>query len=166
MVAANYVAYTAPINPPEASPQLTVEHIWPLLQRKIRQAEEFVAGAIASTDVLSTSTTSIGLPITSREVLFRVDCRRVHEDCIEYKPMKVEFHQPDGSKVQNIVSEGVSGELYMTYTFEWLHPELEGDEAALQKKLAQEKAMAKMAVEGTITAMREMVVDGRWKQTV
>jgi len=165
MVAVNHIAYTARINPTSASPQLTIEHIWPLLQRKIRVAQDFVGAAITSTEVLSTSTTSSGLPLTCREVVFRAGGRRVREECIEYQPVKVEFRQPDGSKVQNIVSEGADGELYLTFSFEWMHPELEGDEDALQEKLKQEKGLAKMAVESTIKAMREMVADGRWKET-
>lgn len=77
----------------------------------------------------------------------------------------VEFLQPgDGGRVQNIVSEGADGELYMTYTFEWKHPELEGDGEGLRRRLEVERKMAKVAVEGTIKVMREMVADGRWKE--
>ncbi|KAK1763410.1 hypothetical protein QBC33DRAFT_550064 [Phialemonium atrogriseum] len=165
MVAANHIAYTAPINPSSAPIKLTLEHIWPLLQRKIRHGQDFVGAAITTTKVLSTSTTPSGLPLTVREVVFREGARRVREECIEYEPVKVEFHQPDGSKVQNIVSEGQDGELYMTYTFEWMHAELEGDDIALQQKREQEKRMARMAVENTLKVMREMVADGRWKET-
>lgn len=85
----------------------------------------------------------------------------MREECIAYEPMKVEFHQPDGSKVQNVISQGSQGELYMTYTFEWLHPECEGDEEALKHKRDKEWTIAKMAVEETIRVMREMVKDGR-----
>ena len=167
MVAANHVAFTAPINPPGASPVLTIDHIWPLLQRKIRRAEEFVGGAIAATEVISTSTTSAGLPVTVREVTFRgPEGRRTHEECIEFRPMKVEFHQVNGSKVQNVISESADGSLNMTYTFEWQHPELEGNEAGLAEKLKAEKALARLAVESSIKAMREMVADGRWTEKV
>lgn len=164
MVAANYIAYTAPINPPTAETKLSIEHIWPLLQRKIRRAEDFVGVAIKSTDVISRSTTPAGQAVTTREVIFREGNRRVREECIEFKPMKVEFGQPDGSKIQNIISEDADGALYMTYTFEWLHPELEGNDAGLGEKRQKEKNMAKIAVENTIVAMREMVNDGRWRE--
>jgi hypothetical protein len=166
MVAANYIAYTALINPPSATPQLTLEHIWSLLQRKVRFPQDFVGMAIESSEVLSTSTTASGLPVTTREVVFRANGRRVREECIEYRPVKVEYHMTDGSKVQNIISEGAEGELYMTYTFEWMHPELEGDEAALKEKCEKEKATAKLGVENTIKVMRQMVLDGRWKDRV
>ncbi len=165
MAPANYVAYTAPINPAGASVQLTLDHIWPLLERKIRAAEDFVGGTIASTDVLSRSTTAAGQPVTVREIVFHVGNRRVREECVEYWPMKVEFRQPDGTKVQNIISTGAAGELYMTYAFEWIHPELEGDEPALAAKLVQETATARISVESTLVAMRQMVADGRWKET-
>jgi len=160
-IPANHVAYTAPINPPSATPTLSLAQIWSGLQRKIRAGQDFVGGALLSTDVISTSTTDSGLPVTVREVVFRDGNRRVSETCIEYKPMKVEFHQPDGSKVQNVISEGSDGGLYMTYTFEWLHPECEGDPKALEEKKEKERKMAKVAVESTIQVMREMVKDGR-----
>jgi hypothetical protein len=158
---ANNIAYTAAINPPNASPTLTYPQIWQGLERKIRAGQDFVGGAIVSTDVISTSETEHGQPITNREVVFREGNRRVAEKCIAFEPMKVEFHQPNGSKVQNIISEDGEGQLYMTYTFEWLHPEL--DEGALEEKRKTEWKMAKMAVEKTIEVMREMVKDGRIK---
>lgn len=164
MASANHIAYTAPINPPGAQPTLAREHIWALLRRKIHRAEDFVPAAISSTRVLSTSSTAAGHPTIVREVTFREGDRDVREECVEYEPMKVEFLQGDGSKVQNVVSEGAGGELYMTYAFEWLHPELDGDAAALEEKAAKERKMAAMAVDGTITAMRAMVLDGRWKE--
>lgn len=166
MVAANHVAYTAPINPPGATPVLTHQHIWPLLRRKVHRAQEFVPGAISSTSILSTTTNATGHPVTVREVTFIEGNRVVREDCAEYKPMKIEFLQGDGSKVQNVVSEGAEGELYMTYTFEWLHPELEGDAEGLRERREAERKMARMAVEGTIKTMREMVKDGRWEEKI
>lgn len=159
---ANYVAFTAPINS-SSDPQLTLEQVWALLRRKIRLAEDFVPVAIASTEVVSESSDEQGRPVTTRVVTFREGNRRVEEVVTTFYPMKVEFRQPDGSRVMNIVSKGANGELFMTYTFEWLHAGL--DEAALAAKREKEEAGSKMAVEGTIKAMREMVADGRWKET-
>jgi len=158
---ANNIAFTAPINPPGATPVLTYSQIWAGLEKKIRAGQDFVGGAIVSTDVISESTTEYGQPVTVREVVFAEGNRRVQEKCIALEPMKVEFHQGDGSKVQNIISEGAAGELYMTYAFEWLHPELDAE--GLAKRKVQEWKIAKMAVEKTIEVMREMVVDGRLK---
>ncbi|KAL2427034.1 hypothetical protein ABEF95_007183 [Exophiala dermatitidis] len=160
----NNIAYTAPINPPSSSIILTYPQIWQGLQLKIRAGQDFVGGAIISTDVISTSETEHGHPITVREVVFRDGNRRVREKCIAYEPMKVEFHQDDGSKVQNVISQGAGGDtdLYMTYTFEWLHPECKTAEE-LEEKRQKEWKIAKMAVEKTIEVMREMVADGRIK---
>ncbi|EXL90946.1 hypothetical protein NOF04DRAFT_19278 [Fusarium oxysporum II5] len=166
MISANHIAYTERINPSGVTTALSVEQLWPLLQRKIRRAHEFVPAGITSTKVLSTSTTPLGLPVTVREAVFLEGGRVVREECIEYYPVKVEFVQPDGSKVQNIISEGPDGELYMTYTFEWLHPELEGDVTALAQKREHEMKLAKLAIGSTLKVMREMVVDGRWKEQI
>lgn len=159
--AANYIAFTAPINPSGASPTLTRKQIWAGLEIKIGSGETFVGAAIESTTVLKKyPDPKTQLPVTEREVLFRADQRRVHETCVAYEPMKVEFLQPDGSKVVNVVSQGAAGEedLYMTYTFEWLHPGM--DEAGLKEKKKAEEAMAQKAVESTIQVMRELVQKG------
>lgn len=155
MVLANYIAFTAPINPPGASPQLTADQVWVILQRKVSHAEEFV-GAIVNTEIVSESKNVHGLPVTVRVVTFREGDRRVVEECTFLYPTTVEFRQPEGSKVLNIVSKGAEGELYLTYTFEWVHPEVASDESALAEKRGKEEAMAKAAVESTIKAMRMM----------
>jgi hypothetical protein len=165
MPASNHVAFTAPINPPSASPTLTIPQVWACLERKIRAGQDFVGGAITDTTVLKEYTTPEGYPVTDRLVHFKdTNMGKKKETCVAYKPMKVEFLQGDGGKVQNIVSEGAGGEgkgdLYMTYAFDWVHKELEGDEKALEERKAQEKKMAKVAVESTIEVMRRMVRDG------
>jgi hypothetical protein len=164
----NNLAFTAPINPASASPKLTISQIWQGLERKIRAGQDFVGGAILTTDVISESHDEQGRPVVVREIVFREGNRKVKETCIGFEPMKVEFHQPDGSKVQNVISQGAGEEgvdLYMTYTFEWLHPECQGENA--QKELAEkrqkESKIAQVAVEETIRVMREMVKDGRIK---
>ncbi len=160
----NNLAYTAPINPPSAEPKLTIPQIWRGLELKIRAGQDFVGGAILSTDVITESQDEQGRPVTVREIIFRDGNRRVRETCIAFEPMKVEFHQPNGSKVQNVVSQGAGTEgedLYMTYSFEWLLPG--SDEKDLQEKKPGQIKMAKMAVEETIRVMREMVKDGRIK---
>lgn len=67
----------------------------------------------------------------------------------------MDFDQPNGSKVSNVVSQGAGGELYMTYIFEWRHPGVSKEELAAL--LAKEKKMSQMAVEGTITVLRKLV---------
>jgi len=160
----NNLAYTAPINPPSAEPKLTIPQIWAGLQRKVRAGQDFVGGAILSTDVVSEETDSEGRPVITREVVFRDGNRRVQERCVMYEPMKVEFHQPNGSKVMNVVGQGAGEEgvdLYMTYSFEWLHPGASEEE--LRENRVKQTKMAQTAVEETIRVMREMVKDGRIK---
>ena len=162
----NNLAYTAPINPPSAEPKLTIAQIWRGLELKIRAGQDFVGGALLSTDVISESHDDKGRPVTVREVVFRDGGRRVKETCIAFEPNKVEFHQPNGAKVENVVSQGAGEEgvdLYMTYAFEWLHPEFDGENVKQQLAEASQKEskIAKMAVEETIRVMRQMVRDGK-----
>ncbi|GIK04397.1 hypothetical protein Aspvir_008480 [Aspergillus viridinutans] len=154
----NNIAFTSPINPPGADPILTRSQIWAGLLLKIRSAETFVPAGIQSTSVLSESVDDAGNPVTIREVVFRQDQRKVKETVTAHKDSRVDFVQPDGSTISNIVSEGAEGELYMTYVFEWRHPGAsEGELAVLRER---EQNMSKMAVEGTISAMRELARKG------
>jgi hypothetical protein len=85
MVTISY-AYTAPINPINASPVLNRETVFAGLRRKVRQAAEFVP-IIASCDILNED----GNVIT-REVVFKEGTGppgRVKEICVERYPTKV-----------------------------------------------------------------------------
>ena len=163
MPSANHIAFTAAINPPNTSPVLTRSQIWTGLERKILAGQDFVGGAIISTDIIRTYDDSVsGNPVTVREVVFREGNRRVQETCTAYEPTKVDFYQEkDGSVISNVVSEGAEGELYMTYVFEWRHPGVQANE--LEELREKEWKMAKVAVENTIVAMREIGKDGRIK---
>ncbi|KAJ6000195.1 hypothetical protein N7481_000604 [Penicillium waksmanii] len=153
MSSTNNVAFTAPINPPGITP-LSLSQIWAGLLLKIRSAETFVAAAIESTDVISESTDSQGNSVTTREVLFRETQKKVKEVVTAFETCRVEFQQPDGSRVSNVISEGAGGELFMTYIFEWRHPDASKEELAAL--LEKEKRMSKMAVEGTIKVMHQL----------
>ncbi|RHZ67380.1 SRPBCC family protein [Aspergillus thermomutatus] len=155
----NNIAYTSPINPPGAAPILTRSQVWAGLLLKIRSAETFVPAGIQSTLVLSESVDQSGNPVTIREVVFRQDKRKVKETVTAHKDSRVDFVQPDGSTISNIVSEGAEGELYMTYVFEWRHPGASEQELAVLRE--EEKRLSKMAVEDTISAMRELSRNGK-----
>ncbi|KAJ6114748.1 hypothetical protein N7486_000526 [Penicillium sp. IBT 16267x] len=156
----NNIAFTAPLNPTGASPILNQDQVWAGLLLKIKSAETFVPKAIQSTAVVSEDTDPVtGNPVTVRDIIFVENNRKVRETVTAYKPSRVVFVQPDGSTITNVVSEGADGELYMTYTFEWRHPG--ASPAELEVFLQKEKQMMKLAVEGTITVLRQLVKDGK-----
>ncbi|RAO69571.1 uncharacterized protein BHQ10_005583 [Talaromyces amestolkiae] len=156
----NNIAFTAPINPPGATPVLSKEQVWAGLLLKTRSAETFIPNAIETTTVISENTdASTGNIITVREVLFRENQKRVKETVTAYKDARVDFVQPDGSFVGNIISEGASGEMYMTYVFEWHHPGASQEE--LNAFYAKEKGIAQHSVEGTVDVIRKLVKEGR-----
>ncbi|CAG8956292.1 hypothetical protein HYFRA_00003672 [Hymenoscyphus fraxineus] len=156
-------AFTAPINPTGQTP-LTLPQIWSALRLKIRSAETFVPGGISSTTVLSSSISpETKNEVTVREVIFTGEVtagqKKATETVTLFEGSRVEFVQPNGSKVQNIVSEGEDGQLYMTYVFEWMHPGASEEE---RKEFAEkEKKGARMAVLGTIDVMRKLAGDGK-----
>lgn len=56
------------------------------------------------------------------------------------------------------------GDLLMTYTFEWLHPEIDAkDHEAVANMKSKHTKTAQMAVEKSIESIRKMVVDGTIK---
>lgn len=116
-----HIASTAPINPPGATPVLTVPQVWAGLQRKIRHAEEFVP-VITSCTVEKED----GNVIT-RRVVFD-GAKEVTEVCTEHAPSRVHFRMDSGTEVQNVISRGASGgdeDLFMTYVFAWRLPGVE-----------------------------------------
>ncbi|RHZ69185.1 hypothetical protein CDV55_108076 [Aspergillus turcosus] len=158
MVPTNNIAFTSPINPPGADPILTRDQVWAGLLIKIRSAETFVPAGIESTSVLSETVDQAGNPVTIREVVFRQDKRRVKETVTAHKDARVDFVQSNGSTISNIVSEGAEGELYLTYVFEWRHPGVLEPELTVLRE--QETKMSQGAVEGTLSAMRELARNG------
>lgn len=147
-------------------PQLTQPtHSWAGLQHKIRHAEAFVP-VILSTTVLSESTAPVdSVPTVVREATFKEGFHpggnpKVKETCKSYGPSRVDFHQPDGSTISNIISTDADGGLNMTYSFSWKHDGVEQgseEEKGLREKHA---GGARIAVEKSIEAMRTMVQDG------
>lgn len=160
MTYTNNIAFTAPINPSGALPVLTRDQVWAGLLIKIQSAETFVPAAILSTTTLSESTDpTTGNSVTERDVVFREGQRKVRETVTAFAPSRVVFQQTDGSTIQNVVSEGAEGELYMTYAFELRHPGASEEELAAF--LEKERKLSKGAVEGSIAAMRKLVEEGR-----
>jgi len=54
----------------------------------------------------------------------------------------------------------MDGELYLTFTFEWEHEEIEaGSDEAMERQKGYQSTAAK-AVEGTLVAIRKMVEAG------
>ncbi len=130
------VAYTAPVNPAGASPVLSQSSLWEGLRRKVRSAQEFVP-MIKSCDVLWEGRTEAesGSNNDNERVIRQVTFAPgegpkaktggpVKEVCVHYPPYRIVFEQEDGSTISNIISKGPAGELYMTYVFEWRHPDV------------------------------------------
>ncbi|KAK7532326.1 uncharacterized protein J3D65DRAFT_636467 [Phyllosticta citribraziliensis] len=176
-----HTAYTAPVNastnnnnpsstpssngtpmsssPPSPSfPRLSHAHLWAGLQRKVRRAQDFVPAIVAC----EVEREEQGGRVVERWVRFK-EGREVRERCVAVGGWKVDFQQPDGSTITNLISTGAGGQddLYLTYIFEWRHPELSADASdEIAKLQAKHDAMAKMAVEKSIESIRKMVAEG------
>ncbi|OIW22744.1 DUF1857-domain-containing protein [Coniochaeta ligniaria NRRL 30616] len=163
------VGYTAPINRPGEPPTLSVAQVWQGLKRKVRHAEEFVP-IIVHCEVLDEKTTETGGEVVTRTVKFAAgsgpkgDGVPVKEVCYHYAPCRVDFQQEDGSRISNFVSSGPSGEaedLFMTYVFEWRHPEVEEGSAKARELEEGHKKTAKLAVESSIKTIRRLVEEDK-----
>ncbi|KAI1378561.1 DUF1857-domain-containing protein [Hypoxylon crocopeplum] len=158
------LAYTAPINPSGATPTLTPAQVWAGLQRKVRRAQDFVPIIEACTVVSEETVANTGNLKVVREVRFAAGSEPaggalVREACIHLAPCRVDFEQPDGSSISNIVSRGPDGALLMTYAFEWRYPGVEEGSAEAQALEERSWKTAKMAVHGSIDTIRRLVRD-------
>nr|XP_023873299.1 uncharacterized protein LOC111985883 [Quercus suber]POE84783.1 hypothetical protein CFP56_79001 [Quercus suber] len=156
-----YCAYTEKINPPGATPVLTKDQVWTGLQKKIRTPQDFLP-MIVGTDVVSESETEV-VRIAHFKGEDGKPGREMKEVCKSYYPTKVDFHQPNGAVIANIISDGESlteHDYNLTFTFEWRHPDMiEGGEE--HKSLVRTNVeMAKGAVHSSIGAVRNMAARG------
>ena len=132
-----YSSFTTPVNPPGVLPVLSHAQLWKAMQRKVRYAHEFVP-AFSSCEVQSEDIDpdNEGGLIVHRTATFKegqgppgLTGSSVKEVVKSYEPTRVDFHQEDGSVIQNIISEGidVDGEkaLYLTYVLEYRYPGME-----------------------------------------
>ncbi|KAK0665926.1 hypothetical protein QBC41DRAFT_257156 [Cercophora samala] len=162
------LSYTAPINPPNASPILTQSQIWACIKLKVRHAEQFVP-AITNTEILSESTKGETTVSLIRRVTFApgghpAGAESAVETCRFFEPCRVDFVGADGSAIINAVSRGPPGgeahELYYTYIFEWRHPDLEAGSEAAGRQEEADWVTTQLAVNATIATMRRMVREG------
>ncbi|KAK4034366.1 hypothetical protein C8A01DRAFT_39143 [Parachaetomium inaequale] len=151
-------AYTAPINPPGATPVLTPSQVWTGLQYKVRRAEKFVP-VITACEVLSETkpTDSEDEHVITRLATFQAGAGpkggdTVKEVCKLYAPCRIDFLQEDGTTIGNYVSRGPGGELMMTYVFQWKVKGELGE--GVEERYAN---MARIAVEGSIETIRKIV---------
>jgi len=166
-----YAAATAPVNPPGATP-LTIEKLWAGLEWKVREPQLFLA-VIETCKVLEDDGETV-----LREVKFKDGGGvgqapsvgpTVQEKITHIKPISsaagsgVETFasQGDKSRVLNIVSTGPEGELLLTFTFEWDHPDIASGSDEEKAKQTQYQSTAPKAVQGTIAAIRKFVEEGK-----
>ncbi|KAI1091532.1 DUF1857-domain-containing protein [Rostrohypoxylon terebratum] len=162
------LAYTAPINATGSSPTLTQAQVWVGLKRKVYRAQDFVS-IIEECNVLAEEqdpTSPDNLTVT-REIRFKAGSgpaaasggAPVKEVCVYFAPCRVDFKQPDGSTISNIVSEDEKGELFMTYVFGWRYPGVQEGSAEAKTLEERDWKTARTAVHGTIDTIRRMVKD-------
>ena len=178
MVTVN-IAYTEPINPSGASPVLTRDQIWKGLQRKIRQAQDFVP-PITATDILEEKENEV-VRVAHFKDFAGEPSHTVKETCKSFPPTKVrnhftitlllnylrfqqvDFWQPNGALITNTISEGpglTENDLHMTYAFEWRYPDVVEGSEEHKNNVKTLTAGAKMAVHSSIEAMRKMAEAG------
>ena len=124
------IAYTSPINPNPSGPEPTLSQrqVWAGLKRKARRAQDFVPVIVACEVLLEDDVE--GKERVLRKVQFAgppgsQPSAPIEETCVHYPPSRVDYEQENGSTISNIVSTNPAGELLMTFSFEWKHPDIE-----------------------------------------
>lgn len=70
------------------------------------------------------------------------------------------FKLPGGSTVQNILSAGPDGMLFLTFTYEWKFPGIRSGTSEARTAEYEHGRIARSSVQGTIRALRTMVGKG------
>ncbi|KAI9817565.1 MAG: hypothetical protein M1827_001177 [Pycnora praestabilis] len=152
---------TLPINPPSTTPILSTSQIWQGLVQKCRHPQDFLA-AMSDCEVIEENAQGLTRIVTFKEGM-GPPAGKVEEKIVFVEGLKADFHMQTGSKVSNIISQGPSSptELYLTFTWEWLHPEIEaGSEKEKEQKMMYQGTGGE-AVASTIKSIREMVKEGK-----
>ncbi|KAL2042841.1 hypothetical protein N7G274_004601 [Stereocaulon virgatum] len=152
---------TYPINPPSASPPLTLAEMWQVMLLKCRKPELFVAPMSSSHVIEETPT------FMKRTITMKTDADLPHGEQTEElqirAPWKIDFFNlSTGAFVNNTISQGTDEEdLYLTFYFEWPYPDLiEGSEEAREME-GKLWGMARAVVKHTIDYAREMKREGK-----
>jgi hypothetical protein len=151
------LGYTAPINRP-GQPPLTIDQVWAGLTRKVTHAQEFVP-VIVACEVLSDQHSpqkSGGSRTVSRRVTFRPGAGPMHsdtvrEECVLHPPCRVDFCQEDGTKIANYITTGEDGDLFMTYVFQWVLPEMEEGSEETERLRVRYKEVSQLCFEDKVT---------------
>ncbi|KAG0046025.1 hypothetical protein BGZ83_008788 [Gryganskiella cystojenkinii] len=157
------LAVSVPINPPGSDQILNSSQVWAALQRKVRHPHEFVP-AITSCKVVKDENN-----VVTRVVSFKDGPSGVNEVCTEYKPSRVEFVMEDGTKVQNVVSFGITADgkvdkehMILTYEFEWKAPAgVKPGSPEWTELEAHYQKTATLGLANSVKIIRGMVHDGR-----
>jgi len=156
------LSYTAPINVPGAEPVLTQSQIWKCMNRKVRNAEQFVP-AILDTEILFDRGTVLERLVTFAPGAHPGGAKNAVETCKFYEPCRVDYVAADGSIITNAVSTGSIGtpeDLHYTYIFEWRHPEIKAHSIEAKTQEEADWKICKIAVNSTIDTMRRLVREG------
>ncbi|KAF8985501.1 hypothetical protein BGZ52_010522 [Haplosporangium bisporale] len=156
-------SFTTPVNPPGAEPVLTRPQVWAGLQRKVRHANEFVP-MIHTCEVVSEEAN-----VVTRVITVENGNSPIREVCTEYEPSRVEFVLEDGSKVQHILSVGMSPDntgsdkdLFLTYAFEWKVPQgVTKGTPQWDEMVVKHTKMSTGSLLNSVKVLRSMAKDGR-----
>ena len=184
-----YQSQTSPVNPPNASPVLTLAQVWEVMQIKARKPQLFVA-PISACEVLEENDSFLKRVATFTEGMGPPG-GRITEDVNLRAPWKVcsrpdlaartsslpstladsprypqvDFRNLDsGGFISNLISQGKDEtDLYLTYYFEWPYPKVEDGSEEAKKLSEQLWDTARKTVQHSIDVAREMKSKGELK---
>ncbi|OJJ45786.1 hypothetical protein ASPZODRAFT_26405 [Penicilliopsis zonata CBS 506.65] len=148
-------ATTTPVNPPGAQPILTHAELWATLVSKARHPEPFVS-AIERSRIIHEHADGL-----TRSVLFKGQDKEIEEEIRYIGSTTVDFFVSTGQHITNTISGGDSGDpadLYLTFTFEWPHPDVEAGSQQEEELRGRYAAMGRQVVPHTVAVARERII--------
>lgn len=116
------LSLSVPLNPPGASPIITLKHAWAAFVHKARRPQDFIP-VVSSCTIISETPTSIACEVSFHPGVGHE--RVIREVCTLHPPCRIDYEIEGGSTAVNTISEMPDGELIMTFTFGWAHPDVE-----------------------------------------
>ncbi|KAI0094382.1 hypothetical protein BDY19DRAFT_988233 [Irpex rosettiformis] len=149
-------AFTAPINPPSATPKLTRAQVWEGLVHKARDPIKYVPG-MATCEVLEENADGL-----TRQISLKPGSGppgKVTEKVVFKKEVRADFEMVDlGNTISNIISDGEGeSDLYLTFTFNLNFPDIQEGTQEATERAERMQGTAETAVGMTINQIRSTV---------
>jgi len=153
-------ATTVPINPPSALPVLTHSQVWQGLVKKCRKPQDFIP-AMSDCEILEESDKGLKRVVTFKPGM-GPPSGKATEIITYHGQTTAAFRMVEQDTfITNTISTSPSGELFMTFTFEWDFPSVQSGTKEAEEKEEELKRLSSDGVPRVVEQIRSLVREGK-----